>query len=559
MTSFQYFSSENGGLRCRSGLLVIKECCSLSQNRDRSARDASISLLNSKRNQTSECSTYNSVSGGNIPIKTPSISIPTFKGFPLYILPHVGLEKDEVSTLIPELDYLLMGFGINKESSSLRVNEGKEENLTIEFDSEVSLSNHQGFGYIEQPKPQMANKGYVMYMMFNQPMYEGGISSWNGPEDVVIRTEGGRTNINCRDILSCVEEYQPVFYVSPAEESNAGSYGKNISFRSIYKANNLLLKLLKYNVESSNTSDIKKIGENRAKILVNIQGAHFKNYRGAASLGVWDLCKGQGKGLENVQFVRESGLPKLINESLEQSQTAKLYDDIILGVAIGGLGHEEDTPTRAECIEEVLNHLPPDKLRFISLHIGSPIEILQAIYLGIDIVECPYVYKSSLCGIALTFNLDDFWINKEKINYNSVERGSVEKFLLKYDFSSPDLLSSNEPKCFGGAKFINLSDRKYSCDMEKITYNSPVRYSRSYVHHLINSREILGLSLLFMHNYWQYQSLLSSIRKAINSGCFYDFTTWFVHTQTDSNIHPIWLPKAKSTTYTYDGMDGSIQ
>ncbi|KAH8740201.1 hypothetical protein FG386_001862 [Cryptosporidium ryanae] len=556
MASFQHFSSDSDDLRYRSGLLSIKECYSLGQGKSKNVCGVSTSVTHFERDQISESSTCNSTSDNNVSIKTPAISIPTFKGFPLYILPHIGVGKDEVSSLIPELDYLLIGFGIDKDSADPIED---EESATVKQYDKNTISSYQRFGYIKQPKSQMANKGYVMYMMFNQVMYEGGISSWNGPKDIIIRTESGRTSIDCKDMFSCIDEYSPVFYVSPAEESNSGSYGKNISFRSIYRANDLLLKLLEYHIKSNSINSTKGIRENRTKVLVNIQGAHFKDYRGAASLGVLDLCKGQGKGLENVHFVRETGIPELKYKTLEQSRTAKLYDDVILGVMIGGLGHKEDTLTRTECIREVIDHLPPEKLRFISLHIGSPIEILQAIYLGIDVVECPYVYKSSLRGIALTFDLDDFWINKEKIDYNLCEKENMEEFLLKGDFSSLDFLNNDRLKCFGGAKYIDLSDRKYSCDMGKITDNSPVRYSRSYVHHLINSKEILGLSLLFMHNYWQYQSLLSSIRNTIDNGCFREFATWFVYTQTDANIHPILLPEAKLTTYTYDGIDGLIQ
>jgi queuine tRNA-ribosyltransferase len=53
-------------------------------------------------------------------------------------------------------------------------------------------------------------------------------------------------------------------------------------------------------------------------------------------------------------------------------------------------------------------------------------------------------------------------------------------------------------------------------------------YSRAYIRHLINAREILGLRLLTLHNVYFYAKLMKKIREAISCNRFEEFSREFI-------------------------------
>ncbi|OII76036.1 queuine tRNA-ribosyltransferase family protein [Cryptosporidium andersoni] len=564
MVIFEALISNRHNSSCRRGYLVLNDHCNEYKTevclRDEDTTDKEI-------NENSN--TY-------LTIHTPTISVPTFKGYPLYILPKMRDDK-EVCSLFKDLDYLLIGYPL--DCSTLN-NNSKVDYLKYEDIFSVKCSRCRqlkSLNLLKRPDSQLCNGGEILYQMFRQPLYDD-ISIWNSVNDLILRTNNGRVQINYRNVIASMEKFRPVLYTSPAEESITEISGKNTSFRAISLANDQLIKLLEYHlnldykavcdcshtpethfdnckygetckVESPVNSSSSSVCESiRPNIIANIQGAHFENYRIASSLGIWDLCKGAGKGLENVQFNKEQGTVELKEVLLSPSKKAMLYDKIIAGVTIGGLGYSESSFVRKKCINSVVKYLPEDKIRFLSLNLGSPIEILQAFWLGIDIVECPYIYKSSQSGIALVFNVDEFWSTENGIIYNNEDFENVRKFLLEEDFTS----NNTDNLLFGGARYINLSDRKCEMDFSLVADDSPLPYSRAYLHHLINSREMLAFTSLFLHNYWKYQKLLQSIRRAIEFGLYEQFVTWFITTQTEKYIHPTKLPQLPTETYTVD-------
>ncbi len=62
-------------------------------------------------------------------------------------------------------------------------------------------------------------------------------------------------------------------------------------------------------------------------------------------------------------------------------------------------------------------------------------------------------------------------------------------------------------------------------------------HSRAYLHHLIRSEELLGLTLLSLHNLTQLIRFTTSMGQAIMDGCFSeDFAPW----NRDSMAHHTW-------------------
>ena len=58
-----------------------------------------------------------------------------------------------------------------------------------------------------------------------------------------------------------------------------------------------------------------------------------------------------------------------------------------------------------------------------------------------------------------------------------------------------------------------------------------LRYSRAYLHHLFNVKEMLGSRLNTIHNLWYFADLMRRIRVAIEQGAFSSFRTEFYRTR----------------------------
>jgi queuine tRNA-ribosyltransferase len=48
-------------------------------------------------------------------------------------------------------------------------------------------------------------------------------------------------------------------------------------------------------------------------------------------------------------------------------------------------------------------------------------------------------------------------------------------------------------------------------------------FSKAYIRHLLNAKEILGVQLLTMHNIHRYMEFMRGIRDSIKKGCFADY------------------------------------
>jgi len=113
---------------------------------------------------------------------------------------------------------------------------------------------------------------------------------------------------------------------------------------------------------------------------------------------------------------------------------------------------------------------------------------------GFDLIDTIYPYVLTKFGYASTF-----WSGKG--------RKPISKTETKIDVRSLKFRTSKEPLMKGCAC--------YACK----------NHSRGYINHLIHSREMLGDSLLFIHNMQQLLDLTSAARKHIETESFESFRT----------------------------------
>jgi queuine tRNA-ribosyltransferase len=149
------------------------------------------------------------------------------------------------------------------------------------------------------------------------------------------------------------------------------------------------------------------------------------------------------------------------------------------GNAIGGLSTGEPTELMYEMTELVCNILPENKPRYL-MGVGTPVNILEAIALGVDMFDCVMPTRNARHGL-----------------------------LFFHD----------------GIR--NLMNAKYKNDFSPIDPDSELsydkNYSKAYLHHLLKNHELLGFAIASFHNLHFYLSLVREARKKIIEGTFHEW------------------------------------
>jgi len=163
------------------------------------------------------------------------------------------------------------------------------------------------------------------------------------------------------------------------------------------------------------------------------------------------------------------------------------------GIAVGGVSVGENIDEIHNVINFITNFLPINKPRYL-MGIGSLNEIAIAISKGFDLFDCVLPTRLGRHGTALFNN----------------ERWNMRNARFKNDYLP--------------------IDKTCSCETCK-------NYSRAYIHHLVRNEEILGLTLISLHNIHHLIRFTSSISEAIKDNCFtIDFAPW----KTSSIAHHTW-------------------
>ena len=149
------------------------------------------------------------------------------------------------------------------------------------------------------------------------------------------------------------------------------------------------------------------------------------------------------------------------------------------GNAIGGLSVGEPAEEMYEMCELVCDILPKDKPRYL-MGVGTPINILENIALGVDMFDCVMPTRNGRNGMLFTKN-----------------------------------------------GFINMRNQKWKDDFSPLdpegTSYVDSQYNKAYVRHLLISKEILGAQIATLHNLAFYLWLVKEARKRIIDGTFLEW------------------------------------
>ena len=130
-------------------------------------------------------------------------------------------------------------------------------------------------------------------------------------------------------------------------------------------------------------------------------------------------------------------------------------------------------------IDVVEPYMPEDKPRYL-MGVGTPVNILEAVWRGVDFFDCVMPSRNARHGHIFTSN-----------------------------------------------GIINIMNEKYAEDDSPIDPNCDCEtcrnFTRSYVRHLFKAKEMLGMRLAVMHNLRFYNHLMEDIRNALDAGEFEKF------------------------------------
>ena len=155
------------------------------------------------------------------------------------------------------------------------------------------------------------------------------------------------------------------------------------------------------------------------------------------------------------------------------------------GYAVGGLAVGEKQNEMFKILNETLDYFPKNKPRYL-MGVGTPSDLLGAVKEGIDMFDCVMPTRSGRTGLAFTWN--------GKLNIKN-------------------------------SKFKNeKSPLDENCDIRDLN-----KYSKSYLHHLIKSDEMLASMLISLNNIYFYQQFMREIRKNIKNGTFQNFYKKYIN------------------------------
>lgn len=155
------------------------------------------------------------------------------------------------------------------------------------------------------------------------------------------------------------------------------------------------------------------------------------------------------------------------------------------GNAIGGLSVGEPVEQMYEMTELVCDILPKDKPRYL-MGVGTPINILENIALGVDMMDCVMPTRNARNGMLFT------------------SKG-----------------------------IINIKNRKWEDDFSPLdpdghTYVDTY-YTKAYLRHLFAANEFLGKQIASIHNLGFYLWLVREARRQIIAGTFSQWKTKMVN------------------------------
>ncbi len=172
------------------------------------------------------------------------------------------------------------------------------------------------------------------------------------------------------------------------------------------------------------------------------------------------------------------------HKKLRQQSFAELSRFPVDGFSIGGVANAGESKSKqSKALNYTLPLIPETKPRYL-MGVGEPLDLLNAVEKGIDMFDCVQPTRMARNGSVWTYKgRIDISKAKYKADKNPIEKGC---------------------KC-------------QACK----------NYSRGYIRHLLNEKEVLGIRLTTQHNLHFLLQLMDDVRKSIKKQKFLEFKNKF--------------------------------
>lgn len=168
-----------------------------------------------------------------------------------------------------------------------------------------------------------------------------------------------------------------------------------------------------------------------------------------------------------------------VYKDLRQESAKAITDADAIGNAIGGLSVGEPAEELYAMTDIVCEILPKEKPRYL-MGVGTPVNLLECIALGIDMFDCVMPTRNARHGMIFT-----------------------------------------------SEGVINIKNKKWEKDFSPLDPNGTSSvdsyYTKAYLRHLIRTKENLGIQIATIHNLAFYLALMKEARARIIDGTFTDW------------------------------------
>ena len=168
---------------------------------------------------------------------------------------------------------------------------------------------------------------------------------------------------------------------------------------------------------------------------------------------------------------------------LRQQAAEELQEIGFDGYALGGLSVGEPKELMQEMLDESVHLLPDSRPKYL-MGVGTPEDLVEGVFRGVDMFDCVMPTRNARNGMLFT---------------------SSGRVVIKNSRNREDHRPLDE-----------------QCDCYTCR-----NYSRAYLRHLFQSREILAYQLNSIHNLHYYCSLMAAMRQAIAEDRFLAFRKQF--------------------------------
>jgi len=174
----------------------------------------------------------------------------------------------------------------------------------------------------------------------------------------------------------------------------------------------------------------------------------------------------------------------------------------VFGFMLSSFHMDEEEEESRKMISTVISNIDEGKPRMINTK-GDPLSILRDISFGIDLFCTSFLDTVTNLGCALTWNL---------YSNNNHQRQNSDEVM------------------------ISLREQQYITDPSPLVSGCQcfacTHHSKAYIYHLLNTHEMLGVTLLQIHNMHHYTLFFEQIQNSIKDGYFEEYKKGFIDTVT---------------------------